>query len=205
MLKTFTVDPKIKAYNCKHSDLIEQPVIIRVNKFSEEASEKFSQQMSKAHDTGQSIIPIIVDSYGGQVYSLLSMISEIQNAKLPVATICESKGMSAGAILFGFGNDNLRFIAPNATLMIHEVSNFMHGKVEDLKADAEETDRLNNLIFKLLAKNCKKKDDYFLDIIHEHGHADWYLTAKEAKKHNFCSHIRIPTYQVSVNVEMKLV
>jgi len=99
MLKTFTVDPKIKAYyNGKHSDLIEQPVIIRVNKFSEEASEKFSQNMSKAHDTGQSIIPIIVDSYGGQVYSLLSMISEIQNAKLPVATICESNSCFSSSV-----------------------------------------------------------------------------------------------------------
>ena len=201
MLKLFSVDPKIRV---KHQDLIEQPIIIRLNKFNEEGAEKFSQAMSKAHDTGQPVIPIVVDSYGGHAYSLLSMISEIQNSKVPIATICEGKAMSAGAILFGFGNENMRFMAPAAALMLHEVSNFMHGKVEDLKADAEETDRLNTLLFKMLAKNCKQKDNYFLDLIHEHGHADWYLTAKDAKKHNLCTHIKIPTYHVEVKVEMEL-
>jgi ATP-dependent Clp endopeptidase proteolytic subunit ClpP len=198
MIRYLNVDQRIKT---KPADLLESPVVIRVNKFNEEAVEKFNEGMAKAHETGQEVIPIIVDSYGGQVYSLLSMISEIQNAKVPVATIVESKAMSAGAILFSFGTEGYRYCAPNATLMIHEVSSFSFGKVEDLKVDAEETDRLNTLIFKLMGKNCGKGDNYFLDLIHEKGHTDWYLTAKEAKKHNLANHLRVPEYRVDVKVE----
>lgn len=203
MLKKIEVDPRIKVKNLV--DLIEQPVIIRLKKFNEEGTDKFSEDLNKAHETGQPVIPIVVDSYGGQVYSVLGMIAEMQNAHLPIATIVESKAMSAGAILFGLGNDGLRYMAPHATLMIHEVSSFQFGKVEDLKADVDETDRLNTYIFELLSKNCGKSKNYFLDIIHEKGHADWYLTAKEAKKHNLCNHIRVPSFNVKVAVDYKFI
>jgi ATP-dependent Clp protease protease subunit len=203
MLKKIEVDPRIKVKNLV--DLIDQPIVIRLKKFNEEGTDKFSEDLSKAHDTGQPVIPIVVDSYGGQVYSMLGMISEIQNCRLPVATIVESKAMSAGAILFGLGNDGLRYMAPHATLMVHEVSSFQYGKVEDLKADVDETDRLNTYILELLAKSCGKPKDYFLDIIHEKGHADWYLDAKEAKKHNICNHIRLPSFDVKVNVDYKFI
>jgi ATP-dependent Clp protease protease subunit len=198
MIKYHNVDKRIKV---KLADLVDEPVVIRVNKFNEESSEKFAEQMSKAHETGQTIIPVVIDSYGGQVYSLLSMIADIQSAKLPVATIIESKAMSAGAILFSFGTDGHRYMAPNATLMIHEVSSFSFGKVEDLKVDAEETDRLNDLIFKLMAKNCGKPPEYFLDIIHQIGHTDWFLVPKEAKKHNLVNHIKVPEMKVTISVD----
>ncbi|MFY4731149.1 ATP-dependent Clp protease proteolytic subunit [Nitrospira sp. BLG_2] len=202
MLKKIEVDARIKVKNL--ADLIEAPIVIRLKKFNEESTDKFSEELSKAHETGQPIIPIVVDSYGGQVYSLLGMISEIQNCLLPVATIVESKAMSAGAILFGLGNDGLRFMTPHATLMLHEVSSFQFGKVEDLKADVDETDRLNTYIFDLLDKSCGQSKNYFLDLIHEeHGHADWYMTAKEAKKHNLCNQIRLPRFNVKVSVDYK--
>ena len=201
MLKKIEVDPRIKVKNL--ADLLEQPVVIRLKKFNEDGTDKFSEDLNKAHETGQPVVPIVVDSYGGQVYSVLGMISEIQNSQLPVATIVESKAMSAGAILFGLGNEGLRYMAPHATLMIHEVSSFQFGKVEDLKADVDETDRLNSYIFEILSKNCGKGKNYFLDIIHDKGHADWYLTAKEAKKHNLCNHIGLPTFNVKVSVDYK--
>lgn len=198
MIKKISIDPKIKIKNLV--DLIELPVVIRLKKFNEESAEKLSEDLSKAHETGQPVIPIVVDSYGGQVYSLLGIISEIQSCTLPVATICESKAMSAGAILFGLGNEGLRFMSSHATLMLHEVSSAQFGKVEDLKADADESNRINEYIFELLSKNCKKTKDYFLDLIHEKGHADWYLDAKEAKKHNLCDKIGLPKFDVKVTV-----
>jgi ATP-dependent Clp endopeptidase proteolytic subunit ClpP len=200
MKRYLTVDPKI---HCKDKeDLLDLPVVVRVQKFTEESAEKFSEQMSKAHETGQEIIPIIIDSYGGQAYSTLAMIDDIQSATLPVATIVEGKAMSAGAVLFSMGTEGYRFMSPNATLMIHDVSSFSFGKVEELKSDADETERLNTIIFELMAKNCGKPKDYFLKIIHEHGHADWFLTPKEAKKHNLANHLRVPEYHVNVSVSM---
>ncbi len=199
MLKRNVIDPRIKT---KTADLFKQPVVIRVTRFNDEAVEKFTNDMAEAHDTGQPIIPVIVDSYGGSVYALMSMISEIKNAKIPVATICEGKAMSAGAVFFSFGKEGCRYMAPNATLMIHEVFSVHVGKVEELKVGADETDRLNTLALQMMAENCGKDPDYFIDIIHDKGHADWYLTAREAKKHNIVNHVKIPEFRVEVSINM---
>lgn len=182
------------------TEIMKKPVVARVTKFDEESSERLSRQISEAHTTGQKIIPIIIDSYGGQAYSLLSMISSIQNSKLPVATIVEGKAMSCGALLFSFGAEGHRYMDKNAVLMIHDVSTFTKGKVEDIKVDAAETERLNNQLYTLMARNCGKADDYFLKIIHERGHTDWYLNSQESKEHNLCNHIRIPSMVTKIQV-----
>ena len=195
ILKTFS--PLLK-----EPKLIEDlPVIIRVNKFDEAAAKSFSGAVMKAHNTGQPVLPIIIDSYGGQVYSLMSMISDITHSTIPVATIVQGKAMSCGAILFSFGADGMRYMDPDATVMIHDVSSMERGKVEEIKASAEETERLNKKIYSMMAKNCGHHQEYFLDIVHEKGHADWFLEADECKKHNLANHIRIPQLKINVNVD----
>jgi len=94
-----------------------------------------------------------------------------------------------------------RYMAENATLMLHDASSFSFGKVEEIKSDTKELERLNTLIFNLLAQNCDQKNDYFLKLIHEKGHADWFLTAKESKKHKICTHIGIPEMKIEVSVK----
>ena len=188
----------------KEVELRKNPVMIRVNKFNEDAAKKFAAEMAAAHNTGQDVIPIVIDSYGGQVYSLMSMIAAIKNSQLPVATVIEGKAMSCGAILFSFGEEGRRYMDPNATLMIHDVSSMAWGKVEEVKVSAEETDRLNQIVYKMMAKNCGHEDDYFLEKVHERGHADWFLDSKESKKHNLANHLRIPTMHIDVSVKMKM-
>ena len=131
----------------KEVELRKPPVIIRVNKFNEESAKKFAQQMAQAHNTGQKVIPVVIDSYGGQVYSLLSMIAAIRDAEIPVATIVEGKAMSCGVVLFSCGTEGLRFITPEATLMIHDVASGAFGKNEEIQASAKETKRLNKQIY----------------------------------------------------------
>ncbi len=177
------------------------PVVIRLTKFDEPTAKAFSGAMMKAQNTGQPIIPIIIDSYGGQVYSLMSMISDIKHSKIPVATIVQGKAMSCGAILFSFGADGHRYMDPDATLMIHDVSSMGWGKVEEIKASAEETDRLNRKIYTMMAENCGHHKDYFLDIVHEKGHSDWFLEADECKKHNLANHMHIPELKIKTKIE----
>jgi ATP-dependent Clp protease protease subunit len=186
----------------KDRELIDDlPIVIRVKKFDESAAKDFAENMSKAHNTGQPVIPVIIDSYGGQVYSLLSMISDITHANLPVATIVQGKAMSCGALLFSFGREGMRYMDPDATLMIHDVSSMAIGKVEEIKADAEETERLNKKVYKMMAKNCGHHEDYFLDIIHEKSHADWFLEADDCLKHNLANHLHIPTLTIETRVK----
>ena len=178
------------------------PNIIHVNKFTEESAKDFLEAMINAQGTGQSIIPIIIDSYGGEVYSLLKMIDIIKSSTVPVATICMGKAMSCGAVLLTCGAEGHRYMAPTATVMIHDVASFAMGKVEEIKADAKESDRLNKLIFKVMADNCGKDVGYFSKLVHEHGHADWFLDADECKKHGMVNHLRIPKLKLVFDAEM---
>jgi ATP-dependent Clp endopeptidase proteolytic subunit ClpP len=195
------IDPKIKSK--KIEDLVDLPHTILVNKFDEESAKSFRDHFNKALNTGQKVIPIIIDSYGGQVYSLMSMIETIRSANdVKVATIATGKAMSCGAVLFTCGHEELRFMAPFATLMIHDVSSGAFGKVEEIKADAKEVERLNQFVYRLMAKNVGKEEEYFLKLVQEKGHADWYIDADEARKHNLCNHIRIPSFKVKISSDI---
>jgi len=197
MIWTSKVSPLIKEV-----ELRKQPVIIRVNKFDEKSANDFATKVALAHNTGQKVIPIVIDSYGGQVYSLMSMISDIQASDLPVATIVEGKAMSCGAVLLTFGEQGMRFADSNATVMIHDVSSACWGKIEELKADVAEAERLDEKIFTMMARNCGKKDDYFKKKVFTKKHADWFMDAQEAKKHGLVNHLRVPKLNIKVEVDI---
>jgi ATP-dependent protease ClpP protease subunit len=186
----------------KEKEFVEDlPVIIRVRRFDESSASEFSKKMNKAQNTGQPVVPVIIDSYGGQVYSLMSMISDIKHSNIPVATIVQGKAMSCGAVLFSFGAEGHRYMDRDATIMIHDVSSMGWGKIEEIKADAAETERLNKKIYHMMAENCGHHKDYFLDIVHEKGHADWFLDIDDARKHKLANHDHVPTLKITANVK----
>ena len=197
MLWKFTSSSLLKEF-----ELNQNPVIVVVNKFDEQSSEDFRNKFSMAQNTGQKIIPVVIDSYGGQVYSLMSMMATIRSSTLPVATIAEGKAMSCGAVLLSCGAPGMRFMDPDATVMIHDVASGQWGKNEEVKASAAETDRLNKKIFQIMSRNCGKPDDYFLKEIHDRGHADWFLEANECKEIGLVDHTRVPSFNVKIDVSI---
>ncbi len=188
----------------KECELHYNPVIIYVNEFTDKSAKEFSQKMTLAHNTGQPVVPIIIDSYGGEVYSLMNMISEINNSELPIMTVAQGKAMSCGAVLLSFGTNGMRYADPNATIMIHDVASGAFGKVAELKSDVKEAERLNKKIFSMVDHNCGQPSGFFMKKLKEKDRADWYLTGKKAKKFNLVNHLRIPTFTVNVDVKMKI-
>lgn len=195
-----TIDSKIKSK--KIGDLVDVPHSILVNAFTEESAKVFRDQFAEAINTGQDIIPVIIDSFGGQVYSLLSMVNTIKNSPVKVATFGSGKMMSCGSVLFTCGSEGHRYMDPFATMMIHQVSLGGWGKLEEIKADAKEGERLNQMIFKMMANNCGKEDNYFSKLVDDNKNADLYLDANECKKHNLCNHIRTPSFKIKVSADI---
>lgn len=201
MKTLFTKSENIKP---AYKDLIDPLTFIQVNKFTEDSAKEVAKGFAEAHNTGQPIVPIKIDSYGGQVHSLLAMLAEIESSKLPVATLVMGKAMSCGAILLGLGNIGHRYADANSTIMIHDVSKSSWGKIEDLKADIKEVERLSTLIFQKLALHCGHKNkDYFLKLIASKKHVDWYLTPAEAKKHKLIDHVGVPHFSVNIKTDIK--
>ena len=197
---TTNVSPLIKDIELKHS-----PVIIRVNSFNEEAAADFAAKMGVAQNTGQPVVPVIIDSYGGEVYSLMSMIAAIKSSKVPVATIVEGKAMSCGVILASCGAKGLRYISEDATLMIHDVSLGAWGKNSEIQASADETKRLNEKIYKILADNTGKTAKWFHKKINKRGRADWFVEPSRAIEIGISDKIGVPTLDIDVAVNIKFV
>lgn len=199
MIWKYKIDNLIRELELKNN-----PVIVTVNKFNEESAKEFRKNIAMAHNTGQKVIPVIIDSYGGQVYSLLSMIDTIQNSELPIATIVNGKAMSCGALLFSFGTEGMRYMGKESTLMIHDVSSMSWGKDSEIQASAQEVKRLNDKVYTMLAKNCGHDDDYFKKIVHEKSHADWFLDSKEALKHNIANFLKVPKMNIEIKVNIDI-
>lgn len=191
------IDPLIRTEHPK--DILAEPVIACVNKFDHDSLLDLQEDVSRAHQTGQPVIPVIIDSYGGSPYTCLGMISTLQNSRLPVATILTTKALSAGAILFAFGTEGYRFMDPHASLMLHQVSDRTGGKLEELKVDVKHLEEINASVYKMMAKHLGHSPSYFLDLIHK-SNLDIYLTAKEAKRHKIVNHLHVPTMKVRVSV-----
>jgi ATP-dependent Clp protease protease subunit len=210
MINVYDVDDRLSKVLYKDDPdkillTLQQPKVIKVNTFNEASVKVFESDMSAAHATGQEIIPIICDSFGGQVYSLMAMIDMINQSHKPVATIVIGKAMSCGSVLASCGTPGFRFMGENATMMIHDVSSGSIGKVTEIKASAEETERLNRLFFSILDKNAGKEKNYFWNILQSKGRADWHLTAKEAKSKKIIDRIGIPSFKTEIIVEQELV
>jgi ATP-dependent Clp protease protease subunit len=178
------------------------PSLIIINSFDESGYIKFMNDFNMFTSFNPSIIPIVIDSYGGEAYSLMGMVSIIKNSAIPIVTIMETKAMSCGAVLFSCGHE--RYMSKYSTILIHDVSSNIKGKVGDLKVDAQEAERLDNIVYELLDENTGQPKGFYKNLVHDNGHADWYLTAKDCLKYNLATKISIPTFTVTTEVTTKL-
>lgn len=183
-------------------DIFKKPITIVVNNFGEDDLKNFEKEMDEAHNTSQSVIPVVVNSYGGSTYGVLGFIAAIESAKKPVATIVTAKAFSAGAILFAFGTEGYRFMHPDAHLMIHDLSACSFGKIEEIKSDINHSNHLNDLLYTKMSKQIGHHSQYIQEQIKKHNHVDWFLNAKEAKKHNIANHLKTPCFNVNINLEV---
>jgi ATP-dependent Clp endopeptidase proteolytic subunit ClpP len=207
MINIFDMDSNLATSSCTEGTntiTIKPPTIIRVTNFNTTSVKTFILDMMRAHETRQPVIPIICDSYGGEVYSLLAMVDIINNARVPVATIIEGKAMSCGAVLASCGTKGYRYMTDNATMMIHDVASGSFGKISELQVKVDEANRLNKIAFDLLDKNAGKKKGYFLNILKDKSRADWFLSPKDAKKHGLIDKVGLPHFKTKVKITQEL-
>jgi ATP-dependent Clp endopeptidase proteolytic subunit ClpP len=187
--------------NVKKISLHQEPVVIHVTgEIDEDDVEQFGKDLAAAQNTGQPVVPIIINSGGGEVYPLLAMMSLMEQSKLPIATIVPGFAASAACALFACGSEGYRYMAKNARLMMHDVSQMMCGTMTLRDVDIEKTEmkQLNRQIFRAMALSCGKKPSYFDDMVTKKG-GDLYMSAAQAKKHGLCNHITIPHMQTRVD------
>lgn len=204
MRSIITSDPRLSIPKEDRETI--SPVIINlVGVITEEVAAEFritlSEAESAAMERKQGVLPVVVDTFGGDVYALLGIIDAMDSCSLPISTIAESKAMSCGAVILSCGTPGLRFAAKNSTIMIHDISGWISGKIKDIETEAAELNRLHRALMTRLSKNCGKPPKFFDEEIHRRGRSDWYITARQAKSIGLVDHVGQPMFHTHVSVE----
>lgn len=166
---------------------------IWVHEFTIESAERFRNQLlMQSMIDPQCPIVIHINSYGGLVDSLASMLETMDELSNPMITVCHGTAMSCGAVLLSHGD--IRFIGHHSRVMIHEVSGGSGGDVHDVHADAIELKRMNEKFMGLLAKNCGIKGGYqaLRKLIKNQDGRDYYMDAEQALKFGVVDKIGLP-------------
>lgn len=176
---------------------------IWVNDFTEAAARNFTKlvQYQSKQDPNAPII-IYIDSGGGEVYALLTMLAALESVPNPIVTVALGKAMSAGAILLAHGHH--RYASPHSTIMIHEVSAGTMGHIEDIKVEHELLASLNDRLMKSLVKKCKIKGGVSSLKKTLAKARNLYMTAEEAKKFGIIDQIGVPILYKNVSLQYVL-
>lgn len=168
----------------KNSDIV-------VNKFTEESAKAFRDKLLKRSSIDPNMPVIIyIDSYGGSVDALNSMIATMHQLPNPMVTVCIGKAMSCGAILLAAGDH--RFCDAGSRVLIHEVSAGSIESVNEMENDVKEVRRLNNQMMNFLAKRCGKTYKEIKQIMHDQDSRNIMLTAKQALTFGVVDYIGMP-------------
>jgi ATP-dependent Clp protease protease subunit len=124
-------------------------------------------------------IKLIINSFGGEVYSGLALIDTIDNSRTPIFTICYGTAMSMGLIVYAAGHE--RYASKNATFMYHEAAYPIEGKVAHHKQELKEVERIDKICDEYLVSKTKLTQETLDNI--KITQSEWYFDVDMATKY----------------------
>jgi ATP-dependent Clp protease protease subunit len=123
------------------------------------------------------LLTLYVNTGGGDLYQTFALIDIMRSSKHPIRTIGLGNIMSGGFLIFVCGTKGERYIAPNAGIMCHQLSDDITDKYHDIKSAVKEVENCNAKMVKILRDatglSALKIQSKLLPA------SDVYLTAKE--------------------------
>ncbi len=130
-------------------------------------------------------IHLILNTYGGSVYDGLGLIGAMEASETPIHVTVLGSAMSMGLFILCAGHH--RRMHAYSTLMYHQISTISMDKLEGIKKDLVECDRLEKMCESILMKRTKLT----LKELDEHKRAkgEWYIDAGTAAKYGIVDEI----------------
>ena len=127
--------------------------------------------------TKPKLLTLYVNTPGGDLYQTFALIDIMKSSKHPIRTIGLGSIMSGGFLIFVCGTKGERYIAANAGIMCHQLSDDITDKYHDIKSAVKEVENCNAKMIKILRDatglSALKISAKLLPA------SDVYLTAKE--------------------------
>jgi ATP-dependent Clp endopeptidase proteolytic subunit ClpP len=181
-----------------------KPKIITINEFGTFCANQFETAFNLITNSIQPYVILSINSPGGSVFELHQMRDLISVSKKPVVGFGGGMVFSAASLLLTSCTKGYRWMSPNSKLMIHEVATSSEGKSSDIISDAMETEKLNDELFEILAKNAGKPKLFFKNLIRKKNNADFFLSAEECKQYGLIDHVGVPEFSMNVEVNWGL-
>ena len=141
-----------------YSRLLKDRIIMLSGEVNDQVASTIVAQLLflEAQDPDKDIF-FYINSPGGVITSGLSMYDTMNYIKPDIVTICIGQAASMGAFLLSAGTKGKRYALPHARIMIHQPSGGAQGQSTDIQIQAEEIQRLKDMLNEIMAKNCGKK------------------------------------------------
>jgi ATP-dependent Clp protease protease subunit len=101
-------------------------------------------------------ITMHIDSPGGSVKAGLGIIDVMEYIKCDIRTINTGMAASMGSVLLGAGTKGKRSSLRFSRTMLHQSSGGAIGNIQDARISMVEWEKINETLFQLLGKYCKK-------------------------------------------------
>ena len=126
-----------------------------------------------------------INSPGGVVTSGLSIYDTMQYIKPKVSTLCIGQAASMGSLLLTAGETGMRYVLPNARIMIHQPSGGFQGQATDIEIHAKEILALKARLNQIYVKHTGQK----LSVIENNMERDNFMSAEKAKEFGLVDNI----------------
>jgi len=120
-------------------------------------------------------INLMINSPGGDIHELMGIIDYINSLSCKVNTICRGRAFSAASVILACGTGT-RMVSKNSTIMFHQASSMISGKMTDVSATVDFVKQIENDVYKILATKTKKDAAWWKD----NTRTDMYLTSNQA-------------------------
>src|SRR5687767_8634639 len=121
-------------------------------------------------------ISMYINSPGGVVTSGMAIYDTMQFIRPAVSTLCFGQAASMGSLLLTAGEKDMRFVLPNARIMLHQPSGGFQGQASDIERHAQDIIKLKRRLNEIYVKHTGR--DY--ESIERTLDRDHFMTAQES-------------------------
>lgn len=130
-------------------------------------------------------IELHVQSFGGSIYDMWSLIDVIESSNTPIITFCNGYCMSAAALIFLAGH--YRVMYKHSAIMFHQLSSMTFGKMNDLIIEQTQTKNLHKDMIKYIKKKTNLKKKFYKK--YDKNKENIYMDSKKCLKFGVCDEV----------------
>jgi ATP-dependent Clp protease protease subunit len=129
-------------------------------------------------DNPKKEISMYINSPGGVVTSGMAIYDTMQFVRPPVATLCIGQAASMASPLRCAGEKGMRYVLPNARVMLHQPSGGFQGQASDIERHAEDIIKMKRRLNEAYVHHTGQ--DY--DTIERTLDRDYFMSAEDSRK-----------------------